>query len=400
MTDTQTPVRYGIDLLLSGLRSELAGKSFGLVTNDAATTSAAYYKVTPSRLALQQAELNLVKLFSPEHGLGAADVDGSEVEDSIDSLTGLPVYSLYGDSLRPAPEQLAGLDLLLFDIPDVGARFYTYIWTLSYVMEACAEASLPLWVLDRPNPLSGDLAYAEGPMLDEANISTFVGRWNIPIRHSLTTGELARLWNQEKALGLELSVITLNGWERWQHWPATGNPFVPTSPSLPTYETALVYPGTCLFEGTNLSEGRGTAAPFRQIGAPWLDSGTIVDAFNAHELPGLVARPVQFIPNASKHAGQLCNGVMLHVLKAAQVRPVLAGFYLLADILRLQPQQFEWLAYPTAANQPGHGHFERLVGQLDIRETLTAQPDDLPQRCRRWTQNPNWEERVQPHLLY
>jgi len=401
MSQQRTTVRYGIDRLLDGMLERLNGKRIGLVTNDAATTSAGYIRaLTPSRLALREAGVNLISLFSPEHGLGAAAADGAEVGQSIDPLTNLSVHSLYGAHFRPTPEQLAGLDLLLFDIPDVGARFYTYIWTLSHVMEACAEAGVPLWVLDRPNPLGGSVADAEGPMLDEARISTFVGRWDIPIRHSLTAGELARLWRKEKKLDLELTVVEMAGWNRADHWPATGNPFVPASPAMPSYEAALVYPGTCFFEGTNVSEGRGTANPFQQIGAPWMDGMAVADSFNAQAVPGIVARPVQFTPTSGKFAGELCNGVMLHGVDPARARPVQAGLLLLAEILDLHRDEFAWLPYPSAANAPGFGHFDRLVGQLHIREALSAQLDNLRSQIVGWTDVPGWDARVGEILLY
>lgn len=400
MSEQKIPVRYGVDMLLSGLVDDVKQQGrIGMVTNDAATTGAAYYGLTPSRLALQRAGIPLAVLFSPEHGIGAEATDGASVDDVVDPLTGLPVHSLYGEQFRPSAEQLADLDLLIFDIPDVGARFYTYIWTLSYVMDACAETGLPLWVLDRPNPISGELDSAEGPMLDPA-ISTFVGRWDIPVRHALTTGELARLWQAERNFAFDLTVIKCNGWVRTMHWPETGNPFVPTSPSLPTYETALLYPGTCFFEGTNLSEGRGTSSPFLQVGAPWLDHKALCDRFNAHGLPGLVARPVHFIPASSKYAGEPCRGVMLHTVDPRRVWPVMSGLRLLADVIHLHPDEFAWLPYPTAANQPGYGHFDRLVGQLNVREILSQPADDLSHLLRRWTQTPNWQERVAPHLLY
>lgn len=399
MSNQPTPVRLGIDMLLSGLVNALHGKRMGMVTNDAATTGVAYSRLTPSRVAMQRAGIPPVVLFAPEHGMGAAAVDGASVEDEVDPLTGIPVRSLYGDRFRPTADQLTDLDLLLFDIPDVGVRFYTYIWTLSYVMEACEETGTPLWVLDRPNPIGGNIGDAEGPMLDPS-ISTFVGRWDMPVRHSLTVGELARLWYAEKAFTFELSVIKANGWERTMHWPETANPFIPTSPALPTYETALVYPGTCFFEGTNISEGRGTSTPFVQIGAPWIDHGALADRFNSHGLPGVMARPVHFLPSAGKYAGEVCRGVMLHVRHPKQARPVMSGLHLLADVIDLHPQEFAWLPYPTAANQPGYGHFDRLVGQLDIRDLLIQQTEELPRLLRRWTQTPNWADRVEDHLLY
>ena len=382
----------------------------GLVTNNAATTAVLPLPVTPVRQALQMAGVPLRALFSPEHGLDASAADGDAVSDALDRLTGLPVYSLYrvapemvqavGATYRPTPAMLTDLDLLLFDIPDIGARFYTYIWTLSHVMEACAEAGLPLWVLDRPNPLGGELTQAEGPSLDEAHISTFVGRWAMPIRHSLTVGELARVWNGERQLGVDLTVVPLENWQRSQMWPALGLPFVPASPAMPSYETALLYPGTCLFEGTNLSEGRGTSTPFRTIGAPWLDSYRVANQFNQLQLPGVVANAVQFTPTAGKYANQLCQGVMLHPLDEQRFRPVSTGLHLLAAIMHQNPSEFQWLPYPSAANGPGYGHFDRLIGQVAIREALQSAPSDVAKLVDQWTQSGQWAEVVQPYLLY
>lgn len=392
-------LRFGIDQLLAAGPARLPGR-LGLVTNDAAATAAgpgAPHPLTPSRLALVHAGFQLVRLFSPEHGLAASAADGAHVGDERDPLTGLPVISLYGARFRPEPEHLADLDALLFDIPDVGARFYTYIWTLSHVLEACAASGLPLIVLDRPNPLGGDLHSAEGPLLDEAAVSTFVGRWNMPIRHSLSAGELAHLWRAERGLDLPLEVFPVEGWTRAHQWIDTSLPFVPPSPSLPGPETALLYPGTCLIEGTKLSEGRGTAAPFRQVGAPWLDHFALADAFNALALPGVAARPVHFTPSASKWAGEPCRGVMLHVTDRHALRPVAAGLHLLALIIRHHPADFAWLPYPTAANAPGYGHFDRLIGRLDIRTVLA---DATPEQIAAWTAAPNWAERAAPHLLY
>jgi uncharacterized protein YbbC (DUF1343 family) len=393
-------IHFGIDVLLARRLRQLQGLRIGLVTNDAATTAALPRPLTPVRSALQEAGVGLCRLFSPEHGIGASAADGAEVQDAHDPLTGLPIYSLYGASYRPTPAMLADLDLLLFDIPDVGARFYTYIWTLSYVMEACAEVGLPLWVLDRPNPLGGDLTHVEGPVLDEANVSTFVGRWAMPIRHSLTIGELARLWNGERRLGVDLTVVPVEKWRRTDLWSALGLPFVPTSPSMPSYETALLYPGTCLFEGTNLSEGRGTTTPFRAIGAPWLDAYQLVDTVNKQNLPGVAARSVQFTPTASKYANQLCQGVMVHVLNERLVRPVAMGLTLLATILHHHPHEFQWLPYPTAANGPGYGHFDLLIGRLALREEL-GRPEALSASAiSHWTQRGLWAEQVEPYLLY
>lgn len=396
-------VSFGVDQLLINKTSQIANLRVGLVTNNAATSSV-LNGMLPSRLALQQGGVNLTALFSPEHGLGAGAADGAEIEHTVDRLTGLPVYSLYGATFKPTAEMLANIDLLLFDIPDVGARFYTYIWTLSHLMEACAETGKPLWVLDRPNPLGGLLERAEGPMLNEAEISSFVGRWSMPIRHSLTVGEVALLWNHSRKLNVDLSVVKTAGWSREQHWPDIELPFVPASPAMPSYDVALVYPGTCLFEGTNLSEGRGTTNPFQQIGAPWVDGFALAKSFNSIGLPGVAARAVEFVPASSKHAGQVCHGVMLHVFERHSYRPVAASLHLLISVMRMHPDQFAWLPYPTAANGAGFGHFELLIGQLAMRGELERQrsqstPTDRAQ-IQQWTSLEGWTELLSPILLY
>lgn len=392
-------VAFGIDQLLATPGS-LRGR-IGFVTNDAARTAAD--SALPSRLVLQRAGFELVRLFSPEHGIAVDAADGAAVADAIDPLTGLPIVSLYGERMRPPRESLTDLDAVLFDIPDIGARFYTYIWTLSHVLEACAEASVPLVVLDRPNPLSGDLAAAEGPILDKEKFSSFIGRAAIPIRHSLTMGELAQLWNAEWKLNAKLQVIRCDGWQRAMHWSDTGLPFVPTSPAITSYEAALLYPGLCLFEATNLSVGRGTPLAFHRVGAPWLRSREVVGRFNEFSLsltPPITAEAVSFIPQLPPYIGERCEAVRLLVHDAKAFRPVAVGLRLLATIIELHPEQFCWADYPTAANPTGEGHFERLIGQVGIRSVVEANPADFDARLSEWTATPGWPERVRGTLLY
>jgi uncharacterized protein YbbC (DUF1343 family) len=385
-------VQFGVDRLVGDVPAELRRGRVGMVTSNVATTAAG----RPSRVALRDAGVNLVRLFGPEHGLAGAAADGDKVADDVDPLTGLPVVSLYGASLRPPPETLGDVDALVYDIPDVGARFYTYIWTLSHVMEACATAGKPLYVLDRPNPLGGNLAAVEGPILDESTCSSFVGRWNIPVRYSLTIGELARLWNAERKLGCDLHVIACAGWRREMHWPATGLPFVQLSPAMPAYTTALFYPGTCLIEGTTLSEGRGTHVPFGMIGAPWVNGQALADALAERDLPGVHVAAVEFVPQGRKHAGETCRGVRLFASDVHAIRPVAVGLALVAELIRLHRDRFGWLPYPTAANETGHQHFDRLIGRLDVRPML----DRGEERIGEWTAAPGWAERVAPHLVY
>jgi len=322
---------------------ELRSARVGMVTNDVARTTTD----APSRKALLDAGMKISRLFGPEHGIGAVAADGAKVGDSTDTLTGLPVTSLYGATHKPPAESLKDMDVLMFDIPDVGARFYTYIWTLSYVLEAAAESGKPLWVLDRPNPIGGDLSAAEGPMLEESFVSSFVGRWCMPIRHCLTVGELARLWNAQKNLGADVRVVQASGWTREMHWPATGLEFVAPSPNMPSYESALLYPGTCLIEGTNLSEGRGTDAPFQLTGAPWVDADCVAGMFNDCGYEGVVAEAVQFVPAGRKFEKVQCGGVKLRITDAKKIRPVSAGLALVGIFARLYPDEMQWHPYPT-----------------------------------------------------
>jgi len=389
-------VRFGIDQLLHHDLPHLKGKRIAFVTNDVARTSAG----VPSRLALKNAGVNLVKLFSPEHGIAASAPDGAHITDTTDNLTGLPVISLYGATHKPPPDSLHDIDLLLFDIPDIGARFYTYIWTLSYVLEAAAESNKELLILDRPNPIGGDLTIAEGPILEEAFVSSFVGRWSIPIRHSLTVGELAQLWNAERKLAARLHVIKAPGWRRHMHWPQTSLPFIAPSPNMPSYESALLYPGTCLFEGSNLCEGRGTHAPFQIIGAPWLDAAPLSQMFNDGAPKDVIAKPIEFTPTSRKFQNQKCSGLHLQILNPQSLYPVSTGLTLLGLIARLHPDDFQWHPYPTSANPKGNSHFERLIGLPQILESLESRPVDLIDRIRNWTRAEGWQTRAETHLLY
>jgi len=389
-------VCHGIDQLLAA-PGTLWGR-LGLVTNDAARLAAD--PELRSRVALQQAGFDLVRLFSPEHGLAVSAPDGAAVTDGFDPLTRIPVVSLYGERERPPRESLADLDVVLFDIPDIGARFYTYIWTLFHLLEACAETGVPLVILDRPNPLGGDLAAAEGPVLDTEKFSSFIGRAAIPIRHSLTVGELAQLWNCEQDRNAKLQVIRCAGWRRTMHWPDTGLPIVQTSPAIASYEAAMTYPGLCLFEATNISVGRGTSVAFQAVGAPWFRAEETARRFSALSLPGVTSQPSHFTPASAPYAGARCESVRLRITEARQFCPVRAGLHLLATVMELHQEAFRWANYPTAANPTGEGHFERLIGQAGIREILEENPADLEERIQTWTAVPGWAERVKDVLLY
>ncbi|WP_373551861.1 exo-beta-N-acetylmuramidase NamZ domain-containing protein [Haliscomenobacter sp.] len=372
-------------------------KRWGLVTNDAVFTR----DFVPVRQALLNHGFQLVRLFSPEHGLQVIGADGALMAHQTDALTGLPVFSLYGDNLRPPAEVLEDLDGILFDLPDIGVRFYTYIWTLSYLMEACHVARVPLVVLDRPNPLSGNLALAEGPMLDETRAASFIGRWRMPIRHSLSIGELALFWQKERfSEALDLSVYQVQHWKREQFFQDLKLPFVPSSPAISSIETLLTYPALCFLEGLNVSEGRGTTFPFRVCGAPWMNGFVLARAFNDCGLDGVKARPFSFTPSEGSYKNQVCQGIMLHVLDAPVFRPVYVGLYLVGLLKKLYPEQLQWANYPTHVNKTGARHFDLLTGTTKVRETLEDDVDQFFSQIEELTRVSDWRERTEAFLLY
>lgn len=398
-----TPVRFGVDCLLAepGLRA--TWRRVGLVTNDAARPAEA--PAVLSREALLTAGVPVVRLFGPEHGLGARADDGAHVTDDVDPRTGLPVVSLYGERMRPERSHIEDLDVVLFDIPDVGARFYTYAWTLWHVLHACADAGVPLVILDRPNPLGGVIRMAEGPMLD-TRCRSFIGEDDIPVRHSLTLGELAGLWQREHCPSVALDVVRCEGWDRAQAWPAVGRPWIPTSPAMPLFESAIWYPGTCLFEATNLSVARGTSAPFTMIGAPWLQAEALAREVVA---TGVQITACAFTPAQGPFAGQQCQGVQLAIhandhaaaFVAQQLHPVALGLTLLAAIIELHPAEFDWARYPTAANPDGHDHLARLVGHMGVEKRLAAlTPTQRNATIAALTRADDWSARVSAALLY
>ena len=390
-----TLIMFGIDTFL--LQKTTQDKRWGLVTNDVVMTS----DLIPVRQALLYAGFNIVCLFSPEHGMEAMGTDGQAMAHKTDALTGLPIYSLYGDTLRPTSSVLQGLDGILFDLPDIGVRFYTYIWTLSHIMEACHEASLPLIILDRPNPLSGNMDLAEGPMLDEQEAASFIGRWRMPIRHSLTIGEMALYWQSERALkGLDLTVIPIKGWHRHQFFQDLNIPFIPTSPAISSVETLLTYPVLCFLEGLNVSEGRGTAFSFRVCGAPWINGFALSKAFNELGLVGVKARAFSFIPHEGLHKNKNCYGIMLHVTDRSVFRPVHTGFHLVALLKMLYPDQLEWANYPTHVNKTGARHFDLLTGTPSVRQLLERDTHLFFKAIQDMTGVEDWYEKTKAFHLY
>ena len=390
MSPAPSAIHFGADVLCEQPRLAGVVQRVGLVTNDAARLAT---DVTlRSRVALQRAGVPLVRLFSPEHGLATNAADGAAVADTEDTHTGLPVHSLYGTRLRPDRAALADLDALLFDIPDVGARFYTYTWTLWHALAAAADAGVPLVVLDRPNPLGGDLARCAGPRVDPS-CRSFLAEDDIPIVHSCTHGELARLWQQEHHCTADVRVIPMQGWSRAMTWADTGLPWVPTSPAMPSAASVALYPGLCFFEATPLSVGRGTDVPFQMIGAPWLDADRVISTMH-ERVPG-VATPCTFTPTIAPHAGDVCRGVRLSPEVAAHIGPVAIGLHLLASVWATHAPQMQWTRYPTAANPSGEAHINRLLGRHDVARQLAHAPERVDvETVRAWTHAGDWRDRL------
>lgn len=352
----------GIDILLKQPH-RLRGRKIGLVTNPTGVTR----DLRPTADALASlAGVSLRALFGPEHGIRGETQAGLAVASGVDKATGLPVHSLYGANKKPSAQALGDIDLLIYDIQDVGCRYYTYPYTLSHVMEAAAERDIEVMVLDRPNPING--LTLEGPILDPA-FASFVGRYPIPVRPGLTVGEFAQFINAEFGIGCKLSIAPMKGWRRAMWFDQTGLPWVSPSPNIPTLDSATVYPGACLFEGTNVSEGRGTTHPFEFVGAPWADGRELAAELNARELPGARFRPITFEPAFSKHAGQQCQGVQVHVTNRSRFRPFETGLHMVSAFIKLYPRDFAFLA---SSREGTPSHFDLLIGNADVREALLA----------------------------
>lgn len=326
-------VLNGIDVLREGNFELLAGKHVGLITNH---TGLAADGTTGIDLLYRSKLCKMVFILSPEHGIRGT-MDG-KVNSSVDEKTSLPVYSLYGDTKRPTAEMLQNIDALVFDVQDIGARFYTYITTMAYCMEEAAKANIPFYVLDRPNPIGG--LRVEGPMLDPDKAS-FVGYMPLPVRHGMTVGELARYFNTEKKIGAQLHVVEMKGWLRSYYFWDTGQLWVNPSPNMRNMMAAILYPGVCLLEPTNVSVGRGTDRPFEVLGAPWIEPRRFAAALEAAKIPGVRAVPIFFEPSADKHRGVRCGGVSLTVTDAEKLNSVLLGLSLISVLNRLYPNDFE-----------------------------------------------------------
>ncbi|MFQ5897198.1 MAG: exo-beta-N-acetylmuramidase NamZ domain-containing protein [Candidatus Methylomirabilia bacterium] len=330
----------GLEVLLRERVTRLRGKRVGLLAHPASVDSQLQHALD---LLGSLRGVKLASLFAPEHGLRGQAQDHVEIRSGKDSRAGLTVQSLYGRRRAPTRESLAGLDVLVVDLQDVGARYYTFVWTMTLAMGACGQAGVELLILDRPNPLGG--RRVEGNLLDPS-FASFVGLSPIPVRHGLTIGELARLVNHRHRLRCRLEVVPMRGWQREMTWEETGLSWVSPSPNMPTPETARVYPGACLLEGTNLSEGRGTTRPFEYAGAPFMDPHRWAETLNDLDLPGVHFRPCSFRPTFHKYGGRICGGVQWHVLDPDRFKPYLTGLALVATARRLAPRRFAWRKPP------------------------------------------------------
>ena len=331
--DAVPKVLNGIDILQRQNYEPLAGKRVGLITNHTGLSADG----TPTIDLLYRTDVcELVALFSPEHGIrGVVD---SKIDTTVDTATGLPIFSLYGENRRPNPEMLQGIDALVFDIQDIGARFYSYPITMAYCMEAAAGANIPFYVLDRPNPIGG--VSVEGPMLDSDKTS-FKGYMPLPVRHGMTVGELARYFNSEKELEVDLHVIEMRGWIRTFYFWDTGQLWVNPSPNMRNMIEAVLYPGVCLLEQTNVSVGRGTDRPFEIVGAPWIEPRRYAQALAEAGLEGVEFVPLYFTPDSDKLEGEKCGGVHILVDNMKKIHSVKLGLTLVSVLHRLYPDQFE-----------------------------------------------------------
>lgn len=379
-TPQQSRVKLGVDVLFDKQLELVRGKRIGLITNPTGVDGELRSIIEHFR---EHPETELVALYGPEHGVRGNAQAGEYVNYYVDERLELPVFSLYGQSRKPAPDiltnidevmrefdvqhtdkqvegdTLTAVDIMLFDLQDVGTRVYTYIATMAYAMQACAQTGIPFVVLDRPNPING--AAMEGPILEYPEYSSFIGLYPIPLRHGMTAGELAKLFNDRFLTNkVDLTVVPVENWKRTQWFDETGLPWVIPSPNLPAFDSAVVYPGQVLLEGTNLSEGRGTTKPFEFFGAPWIDGYELAAALNALQLPGVTFREVWFTPTFSKFKGERCGGCQVHVTDRNAYQPIAT---VLAELVVIKALYGERLELHDR-------YFDRVMGTDKVREAL------------------------------
>jgi uncharacterized protein YbbC (DUF1343 family) len=358
-------MRLGSEVLLASRR--LHGRRVGVVANPASIDHG--FGHTVERVAAADG-VTLGAIFGPQHGFHSNLQDNMiETPHASDGRRQVPVYSLYSETREPTAKMLEGLDALVIDLQDIGARIYTFIYTMANCLHAAGRHGVPVIVCDRPNPIGG--VEVEGPML-EPGFESFVGQYPIPMRHGMTVGELAQLFNEQFRLGATLEVVRMEGWRREQYWDETGAPWVMPSPNMPTLDSAIVYPGTVLFEGTMLSEGRGTTRPFELVGAPWVDADAFAERMNRLALSGVHFRPATFEPTFQKHAKTPCGGCQIHVTDRKAFAPVAVGAALLREFHGSAPKQFAW-RQPPYEYEHDKLPIDILAGSSQLREQVEAQ---------------------------
>lgn len=392
-------IRFGLDRVAQDPPPTMQGARLGLLMNQASVDSRLRYACDVIADAFPE---QLTTLFAPQHGLwGEQQANMIESSHSVHPQLGIPVHSLYSETRSPTAAMLEEVDCLVVDLQDVGTRVYTFIWTVSYCLQACAAASIPIVVLDRPNPLGGELV--EGPLL-EAGQESFVGRAMIPMRHGLTIGELTLLVNELLEIGAEVHVVPLRGWRREMHWDATERRWIWPSPNLPRPESVAVYPGMVLLEGTHLSEGRGTTLPFEVFGAPYIDPYRLAERLQQYALPGVAGLPLRFVPTFDKWSGESCGGLLLEVTDANAFRPVLTSVVALAAVRSLWPAEFRWLS-PPYEYETEKPPIDIIAGTPRLRQQIEAiAPGETPPLSQLESlvafDQTAWRECCRPHLLY
>lgn len=359
-------IKIGLELLLESKLALLDGARVGLIVNPASIDSRFRHAAD---LFHQHPQINLTALFGPQHGIRGETQDNMiEWQSFRDKRSGLPAYSLYGETRKPTPHMLGDVDVLVFDIQDVGTRVYTFVYTMALAMEAARDIGKRFVVLDRPNPING--VQLEGNILDP-EFKSFVGMFPIPMRHGMTIGELALMFNREFGIGCDLEVVRMEGWNRNMWLEDIGLRWVLPSPNIPTVDTAIVYPGAVMIEGTNISEGRGTTRPFEIIGAPFIDPEALTDVLTNSNLPGVVFRSIHFQPTFHKFADELCGGIQIHVTDRNVFKPVITGVAVISAIRELYPDHFEW-------KQPPYEYvydklpFDVINGSSRLREQIES----------------------------
>lgn len=334
-------VKLGLEVLIDSRLDLIKDARIGLIVNPASINSQFDHTAD---LFHKHSNINLTTLFGPQHGIRGETQDNMiEWKSFRDSRTALPCYSLYGETRKPTPDMLADIDTLVFDVPDVGTRVYTFIYTMALAMESAREGGKRFIVLDRPNPIGG--LESEGN-IHEAEFRSFVGMFPIPMRHAMTAGELALMFNRKFGIECDLHIVEMEGWRREMWYDETQLPWVMTSPNIPTPDTATVYPGGVMFEGTLVSEGRGTTRPFEIIGAPYIEAYNLVEELKKDSLPGVIFRPMHFQPTFHKFTSEICGGLQIHVTDRDVFKPVITGVAIISAINRLYPDKFEWQKPP------------------------------------------------------